>query len=92
MESTNSNENTSNNMINLPLTKREKEILIQIAKGFTNKEISESMFLSFSTVRNHISSIFTKLKITNRSQATALAIYAGLVNPLEELGKFSKIA
>lgn len=66
--------------IELPLTNREKEILVQLACGKTNREISKDLILSTSTVRNHISSIFTKLRISNRSQATAIAIYSGLVN------------
>ncbi len=63
----------------LPITTREREILIHLAQGRTNKEISQQLILSTSTVRNHISSIFTKLRITNRSQATAIAIFAGLL-------------
>ena len=65
----------------LPITNREREVLVQLAQGKTNKQISQSLMLSPSTVRNHISSIFTKLKISNRSQATAIAIYSGLLNP-----------
>lgn len=65
----------------LPITEREKEVLINLAKGKTNKEISSKLALSTSTVRNHISNIFTKLKISNRSQATAIAIYSGLLTP-----------
>ena len=64
----------------LPLTNREKEIMVLLAQGQTNKQISKILMLSPSTIRNHISSIFTKLKIANRSQATAIAIYAGLLN------------
>ena len=66
----------------LPITKREKEILVHLAQGQTNKQISKALMLSPSTVRNHISNIFVKLKVSNRSQATALAIYAGLLNSL----------
>jgi DNA-binding NarL/FixJ family response regulator len=69
-----------NRLTELPITNREKEILVHLAKGKTNKQISQDLMLSTSTVRNHISSIFTKLKISNRSQATAIAIYAGLLN------------
>ena len=69
-----------NRISELPVTKREKEILIQLALGKTNKQISQSLMVSPSTVRNHISSIFNKLNISNRSQATAIAIYAGLLN------------
>ena len=65
---------------NLPITNREREVLVHVAQGKTNKQISQILMLSPSTVRNHISSIFAKLKISNRSQATAVAIYAGLLN------------
>jgi DNA-binding NarL/FixJ family response regulator len=63
----------------LPITNREKEILTEIAQGKTNRQISQKLILSPSTVRNHISSIFNKLRISNRSQATAIAIYSGLL-------------
>ncbi len=69
-----------NRITNLPITGREKEILVHLAQGKTNKQISQCLMLSTSTVRNHISNIFTKLNISNRSQATAIAIYAGLLN------------
>ena len=69
-----------NRITELPITYREKEILVHLAQGKTNKQISQSLMLSPSTVRNHISSIFTKLNISNRSQATAIAIYSGLLN------------
>lgn len=71
-----------NRITELPITSREKEILVHLASGKTNKQISQSLMLSPSTVRNHISSIFTKLNISNRSQATAIAIYSGLLNSL----------
>ena len=67
-------------LADLPITGREKEILLHLAQGKTNKEISRDLILSPSTVRNHISSIFTKLKVSNRSQATRVAIYAGMLN------------
>lgn len=65
----------------LPITNREKDVLIQLAQGHTNKEISKLLHLSTSTIRNHISNIFLKLRVSNRSQATAIAIYAGLIKP-----------
>ena len=73
-----------NRLTELPITNREKEVLLHLEQGKTNKQISQSLMLSPSTVRNHISSIFTKLKISNRSQATAIAIYAGLLNTSKE--------
>ena len=66
------------------LTPREKEILFHIANGNTNKEISNILVLSTSTVKNHISSIFTKLELSNRAQAAAFAIRSGLLDKLDE--------
>lgn len=54
------------------LTQKEIEILEQIAKGLSNKEISEKLFLSEGTVRNYISCILEKLELRDRTQ---LAIY-----------------
>ena len=54
------------------LTQKEIEILEQIAKGISNKEISEKLFLSEGTVRNYISGILEKLELRDRTQ---LAIY-----------------
>lgn len=54
------------------LTQKEIEILEQIAKGLSNKEISEKLFLSEGTVRNYISGILEKLDLRDRTQ---LAIY-----------------
>lgn len=73
-----------NRITDLPITNREKEVLKHLAEGKSNKEISQSLLLSPSTIRNHISNIYTKLKISNRSQATKIAIYAGLLNASED--------
>ena len=54
------------------LTQKEIEIIEQIAKGLSNKEISEKLFLSVGTVRNYISGILEKLELRDRTQ---LAIY-----------------
>lgn len=56
------------------LTKREKEILIQIADGMLNKEIAVHLNISERTVKNHISNIFRKLDVSDRTQAAVLAI------------------
>lgn len=72
--------NTKDNLKESKLTTREKEILFHIANGETNKGISEALALSTSTVKNHISNIFIKLKISNRAQATSFAIRSNLFN------------
>lgn len=56
------------------LTDQEKRILALIAEGKTNKEIAQEVFLSEKTVRNHVSSILSKLGFTNRTQAAAYAL------------------
>jgi DNA-binding NarL/FixJ family response regulator len=60
------------------LTDREREILDLIAQGRKNAEIARRLFLSPKTVRNHISHIFTKLQIADRTQAILRAREAGL--------------
>ena len=57
-----------------PLTERETEILGLIALGKSNKEIAETLYLGYSTVRNYVSSILHKLGYGNRSQLTAYAL------------------
>jgi DNA-binding NarL/FixJ family response regulator len=60
------------------LTAREREVLNLIAGGLSNAEITRQLFLSPKTVRNHISNIFTKLQIADRTQAILRAREAGL--------------
>ncbi|MDF2839546.1 MAG: response regulator transcription factor [Clostridia bacterium] len=55
------------------LTQREHEVLTLIAEGHNNREIAEELFISEKTVKNHISNIFRKLNVSDRTQA---AIYA----------------
>jgi DNA-binding NarL/FixJ family response regulator len=59
------------------LTEREHEILSLIAEGYTNTAIAARLYLSPKTVRNYVSSIFTKLEVTDRSQAIVRAREAG---------------
>ena len=56
------------------LTVREHEVLDLIAKGLSNIEIANFLGISPSTVRNHLSNIFSKLNVTNRTEATSLAL------------------
>ncbi|OGI06458.1 MAG: hypothetical protein A3F80_01540 [Candidatus Melainabacteria bacterium RIFCSPLOWO2_12_FULL_35_11] len=73
------------------ITSRELEILSLLAKGETNKKISSVLYLTTSTIRNHISNIFKKLGISNRSQAVAIAIQAGLLKEKNENMDFSHV-
>lgn len=56
------------------LTAQEMQVLALIAEGKTNREIAESLFLSEGTVRNYVSSILSKLEVSNRAEAAAYAI------------------
>lgn len=56
-----------------PLSKREIEVLELIAEGMLNKQIAKKLFISEKTVKNHVSNIFKKLNVSDRTQA---AIYA----------------
>ncbi len=60
------------------LTQREIEVLQLLAKGLSNEDIAKKLFLSEGTVRNHISSIVTKLGVSDRMQAAVMAIQHGL--------------
>lgn len=60
------------------LTDRERHILILIAEGKSNGEISAEVFLGIGTVKDHVSSILTKLEVANRVQAALVAERSGL--------------
>lgn len=61
------------------ISPREEEVLQLVAKGFKNKEIADSLFISENTVKTHMQSIMEKLHLANRSQAAAYATKKGLV-------------
>jgi DNA-binding NarL/FixJ family response regulator len=60
------------------LTEREHEILALIAHGRTNEQIADQLVVSIKTVRNHVSTIFSKLQVADRAQAVVRAREAGL--------------
>jgi two-component system NarL family response regulator len=61
------------------LTGRELEVLKLLARGKSNKEISLSLYVSETTVKSHLRSIFTKLNVLSRTEAIAVASSRGLV-------------
>jgi len=61
------------------LTKREIEVLKLLAEGLFNKEIAYTLNISEKTVKNHVSNIFKKINVSDRTQAAVYAIKSGLV-------------
>ena len=61
-------------MIKPSLSFREKQILGLVALGFTNRQIGSRLFLAESTVKSHLSSVFTKLGVRSRSEAAAIIL------------------
>ncbi len=68
----------------VPLSNREIEVLEQIARGNSNKEIARALKISDQTVKNHITSILRKLAVNDRTQAVVYAIRHGWIK-MEEL-------
>jgi DNA-binding NarL/FixJ family response regulator len=61
------------------LTKREGEVLKQLAFGLTNKEIAQSLGISYETVKEHVQHILRKLNVSDRTQAAVWAVRKNLV-------------
>lgn len=66
------------------LTEREVDVLTYVAKGHSNQEIADQLFLSERTVRTHVSSILSKLHLANRTQAALYALKEGLASLEDE--------
>lgn len=62
------------------LTRRELQVLELLAEGLYNKEIAERLFISEKTVKNHVSSIFKKIGVSDRTQAAVYAIKHNIVD------------
>jgi two-component system response regulator DevR len=66
------------------LTEREREVLTLVARGYTNKHIADTLFVTEKTARNHVSHILDKLGLSRRSEAAAFAVEHRLVPPREQ--------
>jgi NarL family two-component system response regulator LiaR len=63
-----------------PLTEREADVLILVARGLSNQEIADKLIISERTVRTHVSNILSKLHLANRTQAALYALKEGLTS------------
>ena len=63
------------------LTQREFEVFRLIGRGFSNQEIARELWISESTVKTHVTRLFTKLELRDRAQAVILAYESGLLSP-----------
>lgn len=66
--------------IDYDLTPREQDVLALMAKGLNNPQIAEQLIVSRATIRFHVSNILSKLNVTSRTEAVALAIQQKLLN------------
>lgn len=72
------NRDTDKDKISM-LTNRELEVLVQVANGMFNKEIATNLNISERTVKNHISNIFKKIDVSDRTQAAVFAIKNNII-------------
>lgn len=64
--------------LDVPLTRRELEVLKQLAFGLTNKEIAETLGISYETVKEHVQHVLQKLGVSDRTQAAVWAVRQGI--------------
>lgn len=65
--------------LEVPLTKRESEVLKQLALGLSNREIAQALSISYETVKEHVQHILRKVGVSDRTQAAVWAVRKGLV-------------
>lgn len=66
-------------VVEVPLTQRETQVLRHLALGLSNKEIGRSLSISIETVKEHVQHLLRKIEATDRTQAAVWAVRKGLV-------------
>lgn len=67
----------------LGISPREHEVLLLIAKGLSNQEIADRLFVSVHTIKTHVSNLYMKLEVNRRTQAIQKAMELSIINPVE---------
>lgn len=62
------------------LTERETELMVLLARGLSNKEIADTLFVTENTVKKHLNNVYTKLHVTRRTQAVLKARELGIIS------------
>jgi DNA-binding NarL/FixJ family response regulator len=65
--------------LDVPLTRREMEVLTHLVEGHTNKRIADDLHISYETVKEHVQHVLKKIGVTDRTQAAVWAIRSGLL-------------
>lgn len=65
------------------LTEREMEILLLLARGYTNQEIADELYIALKTVKSHVSNLLSKLEVHDRTQAVIYAFQHKLIAPAD---------
>jgi two-component system, NarL family, response regulator LiaR len=63
------------------LTAREREVLAALGRGLSNRQLADELYISEKTVKTHVSSVLSKLHLTDRTQAALYAVRVGLADP-----------
>jgi len=72
--------NTDNTKENNKLSPRETEVLKLLSKGYADKEIGKYLFISEHTVANHLRKIYRKIDVSNRVEASRIAMLEGIID------------
>jgi DNA-binding NarL/FixJ family response regulator len=63
------------------LTAREREVLVGLGRGLSNRRLAEELYVSEKTIKTHVSNVLAKLRVHDRTQAALYAVRVGLVDP-----------